>query len=64
MGFISLLALWIGNFPSVKPRILQDRLRYQTDVYDRWRHVLEAGNPVRRFRSWRELMTRHRNEDP
>lgn len=58
------LVLWIGNFPSVKPRILQDRLRYQTDVYDRWRHVLEARNPVRRFRSWRELMTRHRNEDP
>ena len=59
-----LMVLWIGNFPSSKPRILRDNLRYRTDFYDRWRHVLEEKNPVRRFRSWRELVTRHRNEDP
>lgn len=59
-----LLVLWISNFPSSKPRILRDNIRYRTDFYDRWRHVLEDKNLVRRFRSWRELMTRHRNEDP
>jgi hypothetical protein len=59
-----LMVLWISNFPSSKPRILRDNLRYRTDFYDRWRHVLEEKNPVRRFRSWRELMTQHRNEDP
>ena len=59
-----LLVLWIGNFPDSKPRILRDNVRYRTDFYDRWRHVLEEKNAIRRFRSWRELMTRHRNEDP
>jgi hypothetical protein len=59
-----ILALWIGNFPAAKPRILQDQVRYRTDVYDRWRHVLEEKNPRTRFRYWRELITRHRNEDP
>jgi len=58
------LALWIGNFPSVKPPILRDRLRYRADFYDRWRHVLEERSSIRRFRYWRELMTKHRNEDP
>ena len=59
-----LLVLWIGNFPSSKPRILRDNVRYRADFYDRWRHVLEEKNPIRRFRSWRELMTQHKNEDP
>lgn len=59
-----LLVLWISIFPSSKPRILRDNIRYRTDFYDRWRHVLEDKNPVRRFRNWRELMTRHRKEDP
>jgi hypothetical protein len=58
------LALWIGNFPSVKPRILRDQLRYRTDFYDQWRHVLEEKNRITRFRFFRELLTRHRNEDP
>lgn len=58
------LVLWICNFPPRKPRILQDRVRNSSDFYDRWRHVLETRNPVRRFRYWQFLMTRHRNEDP
>ena len=58
------LVLWIGNVPSVKAPILRDRLRYRTDFYDRWRHVLEEKNPITRFRYWRELTTKHRNEDP
>jgi len=58
-----LLVLWIGNFPDTKPRVLRDRLPRQADFYARWQHVLEEKNPVRRFRAWRELMTRHRDED-
>ena len=59
-----IIALWIGNFPPSAPPILRDRLRYSTDFYDRWRGVLNERNPVMRFRRWRTLMTRHRNEDP
>ena len=59
----TLMVLWIGNFPDPKPRILRDRVPRQADFYDRWRHVLEQKGPVRRFRAWRELMTRHRDED-
>lgn len=59
-----ILALWMGNFPSVKPPILRDQLRYRLDLYDRWRHVLEERNPIARFRYWRELITKHRDEDP
>ena len=59
-----LIAFWLRDFPSVKPRILQDRRWRGADFYDRWRYVLEERSPVRRFRTWRELMTTHRNEDP
>jgi hypothetical protein len=59
-----IIALWIGHFPSSKPPILRDQVRYRSDFYDRWRGVLNEGNPVTRYRRWRTLMTRHRNEDP
>jgi hypothetical protein len=59
-----IIALWIGHFPTSKPPILRDQARYRADFYDRWRSVLSEQNPVRRFRRWRTLMTRHRNEDP
>jgi hypothetical protein len=58
------VVLWVGNLPSVKPRILRDQQRYRPDFYDRWRHVFEAKNEKTRYRRWRTLMTRHRNEDP
>ena len=57
-----LFVLWVGNFPPVQPYALQDRVRKSTDVYDRWRDVLEERNPVRRFRKWREVMERDREE--
>ena len=57
------LVLWIGNSPPIQPYALQDKLRNRTDVYDRWRPVFEEKNPVRRFRKWREVMERDR-EDP
>ncbi len=59
-----IIALWIGNFPPRAPRVLQDQRRYRTDLYDRWRSTFEAPSPRKRFYRWRELMTKHRNEDP
>ena len=59
-----ILVLWMSDFPSPKPRILQDRRFYRPDFYDRWRDILEEKSPLKRFRGWRELMTKHRNEDP
>lgn len=53
------VALWLGNFPPVASPAMQDRLRYGTDVLDRWRGVFEAKEPRMRFRRWRELMDRH-----
>jgi hypothetical protein len=62
--FGPILALWLGSFPSAVPRIMQDQQPRQANFYDRWRHVFEEKNPIRRFLLWRELMTRDRNEDP
>ena len=59
-----IIALWIGHFPTSSPPILRDQARYRTDFSDRWRGVLNERNPVTRFRRWRTLMTKHRNEDP
>jgi hypothetical protein len=58
------IALWIGNFPDLAPRILQDRWRSRTDFYDRWRGTLNERNPLTRYLRWRTLMTKHRNENP
>ena len=38
--------------PPVQPVALQDRDGKRTDVMDRWRHVVDAKSPVRRFRLW------------
>lgn len=62
--FGPLIALWVGNFPDVAPRILQDRMRYGSDVFDRWRYVLAEKDPDKRLKKWRELFENHRNEDP
>jgi hypothetical protein len=58
-----LLALWISDFPEVEPEVLQAP-RPRGAFFERWREVLEARNPVRRFRKWRELMSDDANEDP
>ena len=49
------LVFWLNNFPKSQPEIFQDRLRYSTDVFERWRHVIEEKNPYAKFRKWREL---------
>ncbi len=59
-----LLTLWIANFPDVAPLILQDRKRFSSDVFDRWRYVLAEQNPAKRFQRWRGLYEKHRDEEP
>jgi hypothetical protein len=59
-----ILALWMGNFPTKQPQVFQDRRRYAPDVLERWRHVFEEKNPVRRFRRWREMVATRRDEEP
>jgi hypothetical protein len=58
-----LFAIWIGNFPDKVPSILQDRYRYSSDVFDRWRHVHSEPNPKRRLQKWIAFFKRHRNEE-
>jgi len=58
-----LLALWISDFPEAEPEVLQVP-RGRGYFYARWREVLEAKNPVQRFRKWRDLMNRDPDEDP
>ena len=56
------IALWIGNFPNPAPEVFRDKYRYSTDVFDRWRGVFEARNPVRRFHRWRDLMKQREHD--
>lgn len=57
-----LLAFWISDFPEEEPEVLQVP-RGRGYFFDLWREVLEARNPVRRFRKWRELMSEDKDED-
>jgi hypothetical protein len=59
-----LAALWIGHFPVALPPALQNRRRYRTEVMDRWRHVIDEKNPVRRKHAWREVMRRGNDDMP
>lgn len=59
-----LLTWWIANFPDVAPRILQDRKRFSSDVFDRWRYVLAEKDPAKRAHLWRGLYEKHRDDDP
>lgn len=57
------LILWISNFPEVQPLAMQDKYRNSTDVMDRWRHVWEEKDPVKREKLWREMMGVDKNEN-
>ena len=48
--------LWGSNFPQPQHPALQDRKRYSTDVFDRWRHVFSEKNPHTRFRMWQAML--------
>jgi len=49
------LVLWISKFPDAQPLAMQDRYR-GSDVMDRWRHVWEEKDPIKREKLWREMM--------
>lgn len=49
------MVLWSVNIPSRQHPLLQDRERYRTDVFDRWRHLLDERNPQARFRLTRQI---------
>ena len=57
-----LLVLWVSDFPDPEPDALQDR-GYRGDFYRRWQSVLEERNPIRRFRYWRDRMSKDSKED-
>ncbi len=48
--------VWIANMPPRQPAVFQDQHRRQTDVFDRWRHVLEEKNPKEKFRLWQAMI--------
>ena len=48
--------LWAANFPAPQHPAFQDRQRYSTDVFDRWRHVLAEKNSHTRFHMWRSII--------
>lgn len=58
--FGPLLVLWINNNPPELPHALRDQEPRRTDVYDRWRHVFETKNPVKRYRDWRGVIEKEK----
>jgi uncharacterized membrane protein YqjE len=56
--------LWAYGFPPVKPRALQNRNRIipTTEVFDRWRHVLDEKDEKKRQHAASELLKEHRND--
>jgi len=47
--------LWAGNFPARQHSAFQDRRRYSTDVFDKWRDVLSEKNPHTKLRMWQAM---------
>ncbi|MGS5089348.1 hypothetical protein ACVC7V_22945 [Hydrogenophaga sp. A37] len=51
-----LMMLWIGHFPSRVPAVFRDNGKYSSDVYEKWRHVHEEKDPVRRQEKWQTMV--------
>lgn len=49
-------ALWIHGLPPRQPLAIQNRYRYSTDVFTRWRHVFEEKDEKKRKRSITKLL--------
>ncbi|MEQ1484192.1 hypothetical protein [Methyloglobulus sp.] len=58
-----LFIFWITNMPSRQAEIFQDQQRLNTDVLNRWKHVLDEKNPQRKFRFWRNMIEMNKNDD-
>jgi hypothetical protein len=54
--FGPIFVVWMANMPSSQPRIFQDQHYRQSDVFDRWRHVLSEKNPHTKFRLWQAMI--------
>ena len=56
--------LWVYGFPPVKPRALQNRNRIvpTTEVFDRWRHILDEKDEKKRQHAAAKLLKEHRND--
>jgi hypothetical protein len=62
--FGPLVVLWTATFPDrIHPALRAHGLVGYGRIHDRWRHVLEEKNPIRRFRRWQELMRRGGRDD-
>lgn len=56
-----IMVLFYGINPPVQPKSLQDLSGKTIDVDNRWRHVFEEKNPVKRFHKWRERIKDEKN---
>jgi len=59
------LVLWIANFPDPAPVALRNEYRGKGRgrYYARWGPIVNATNPIRRFRLWRAEIARGRTDD-
>ena len=56
--------LWAANFPPRQHPAFQDRERYSTDVFDRWRNVLAEKNPRARRRMIKSIFEKYDGNKP
>ena len=56
--------LWGSNFPKPQHPAFQDRQRYSTDLFDRWRHIISENNPQTRFRMWQAMLEKKDENKP
>lgn len=55
--------LWSANMPSRQPMEFQDRSKYTSDVFDRWRRVIDEKNPHSKFRMWQGITKGDKNDE-
>lgn len=55
--------IWSANIPSVQPLEFQDRSKYTSDVFDRWRRVIDEKNPHSKFRMWQRITKGDKNDE-
>ena len=52
---------WIGHFPPAQHPAYRDQNRVVSDVFDRWRHVLEERDPKKRMAKYEAWVVPDRN---
>jgi len=51
-----LLAYWIIDWPQPMRMPFRNQQRHSPDVHDRWRHVFEEDDPLKRQKKYRDLV--------